>query len=165
MNFINKNVNKMPYSIYPFPNTYFSVLPRELRELLYNYKNTINMTYDVRAYPAVMIIEIKINGEWLCKMTLDGKHMKDSGVLDNIQPFIDFISQEMTGQLPDWMEEGGVEGLDINEIQTLSEFTYRAITLTTYENDMKNNSLSWSTIPLCIQLVVLLQEIHKYLTE
>ena len=152
------------YAIQPFPGTYLSILPRELRAILYNYKNSLNMTYTFRTgMHDEIYLYIDINKRPFTTITFDKIYMKNFDTINNIDAFIDFISQEMTGYLSIEMQSDGVDAIDINDIQSLTEFTYFEMSLETYKDDRKNTTLSRSSIPLCIQLIELLRELRDML--
>jgi|SRR5581483_5180016 len=156
------SINKIMEAIYPLEGTYLTLLPIELRKLLYFYVNTAYVKYNIEEVIDDIFVSVsKKNIEWFQYLLIfERKHMQ----LTNILTFIEFLKKQLK-VIPVSNTEIRTRKLDINSVTSLSvSFTARII-IKNFTDNTKTISIGGSSLPLSIETIQMLENIYNMLKK
>jgi len=142
-------------SIYPLENTYLTLLPVELRQLLYLYFNTAYLTYRLTKNTHLLRINMK-HIYWFRILLV----FNENYVNDDMLKFIATLKDEMA--LIPMVKRSSSIILDLNITQgkTLIITSFNSIIVRGTEG--LNNEISMTIdIPFCIEIVKALEEVYN----
>ena|SRR5581483_4581245 len=152
-------------AIYPLADTYLTLLPTELRKLLYFYVNTTGMTYKIFHGSKHTTIHLSLPPNFSIIMVLDNEYMKQYNVISqDMLPFIELHKYKMTFHIPPGMATL-VSGLELNDVTTLFETFGSNMELQTYLNDTHDYRTNLFLIPFCIEVIEALEQVHNVLSK
>lgn len=143
-------------SIHPLTGTYFTLLPIELRELLYLYFNTEAMTYKNGENKRSVVTDIRING---LKITLHTNKVYMKLLGERLLSFIDDLKQHMS------LNTKVGRQIALNELLLLTLDTEYFIVIENTTNEAQVFVSSATYVPVCIQFVECLQQVYEILNK
>ena len=152
-------------AIQPLAGTYFSLLPMELRQLLYLYFNTVDLTYYIRPFSHVTYILTSLdipNINWFhVNMVFDKEYMKPLRMIDMANLIRSVKNKMMLLKLKDNAEIAinPVTKLDVNY------FSANVISLRSYLDNYQHIITSSTNIPICLSLVEFLEKVYDALKK
>lgn len=147
--------------IHPIQNTYLQLLPVELRNSLYFFKNTIRFLFKIAKIKDGLVVSIRIYDiKWfIMTLVIEREHILWYDMANFIKFAKNVMALRPTGLFP-------TAGLLIsaNSVTNLTiKYHSDALTVDYYPNNQKNNVISSIDLPLCTDLLKLLENIDVLL--
>lgn len=152
-------------AIYPVERTYLTLVPLELRELLYLYVNTVameNVIKDAVELVYAFIYLTDIEGVRFI-IVFNKRYMRSNERLNDMSKFINFLKIKMTYKYQNYGWTG--VNVDITSLTLLVHHIDYTIGLQSHELMSKMDILTTCSLPVCITLVEVLEKTYDMLKK
>ena len=152
-------------AIYPVERTYLTLVPLELRKLLYLYVNTLDITFTISDYTELIYIFIyrESTRDAQFTMAFDKEYIKSTKMITKMLNFINILKNKMTYE-PQRLKWNGTK-VDITSLTLLLHHNDYTIVLQSYYSLAKTEMITACSIPICIKLIESLEKVYDALKK